>query len=155
MKTTGLPHVLVLFVVLSISLSCCIMGKNTVKNPVMKGTKWTATQQMFVADAGTMTIIHTLEFTSDKDVMARQRGSMPPYPAMYMNPDGTVDTLPGHSFEYDEPSTYAFRDGKLILTRNEGGGETEYTFQPDGTLTRVESWGETLVFSQVKEDGIK
>jgi hypothetical protein len=128
------------------------MGKNPVKNPVMKGTKWTATQEMFVADAGTMTIIHTLEFISDKDVEVHQRGSMPPYPAMRMNPDGTVDRMPGSSFEYDEPSTYDFRDGKLILTRKkEGGGMTEYTFQPDGTLTRVEPWGETLVFSQVKE----
>ena len=151
MKKSRLLLYFALVLAFFILSSCRIMSKN----PVMKGTRWTATQEMFVADAGTMTIIHTLEFTSDKDVMARQRGSMPPYPAMYMNPDGTVDTMPGHSFEYDEPSTYAFRDGKLILTRNEGGGETEYTFQPDGTLTRVESWGETLVFSQVKEDDLK
>ena len=151
MKKSRLLLYFALVLAFFILSSCRIMSKN----PVMKGTRWTATQEMFVADAGTMTIIHTLEFTSDKDVQVQQRGSMPPYPAMYMNPDGTVDTMPGHSFEYDEPSTYAFRDGKLILTRNEGGGETEYTFQPDGTLTRVESWGETLVFSQVKEDDLK
>ena len=131
------------------------MGKNPVKNPVKdpvwKGTKWTATQEMFVADAGTMTIIHTLDFTSDKDVQVQQNGSMPSYPAMYVNPDGTVDKMPGRSFEYGYKGTYTFSQGKLIITKEEGGTQEEYTLQADSTLVRVEPWGEKLVFSLVKE----
>lgn len=120
------------------------------KNPVLKNTKWTANQDMFVADAGTMKIVHTLEFISDKDVKVLQKGEMPPYPAMYVNEDGTIDTMPGHSFEYNYDGTYVFSKGKLTITSKEGA-EHEYTLQPDGTLTYEEPWGETLVFTKVKE----
>ena len=43
------------------------------KNPVLKNTKWTAVQEMFVADAGTMTTTITLEFGSAKDVVIREK----------------------------------------------------------------------------------
>ena len=147
MKTINLLRIFVLCAALSISSSCCIMGKN----PVFKGTKWTAVQEMFVADAGTMTINHTLEFLSAKIVLVKEDGSMPSYPAMYMNPDGTVDTMPGYSTHYEYTGTYTFSDGILTITKEEGGAPTRYLLQPDGTLARPEPWGETLVFSRVEE----
>ena len=147
MKSTNLLRILVLCVVLSISSSCCIMGKN----PVLKGTKWTAVQEMFVADAGTMTINHTLEFLSAKKVLVKEEGSMPPYPAMYMNPDGTVDTMPGHSTPDEDAGTYTLSDGILTITNEEGGAPTRYLLQADGTIALPEPWGETLVFTRVEE----
>ena len=147
MKTDSLLHVFVLTVVFLLSSSSCIMGKN----PVLKGTRWTAVQEMFVADAGTMTINHTLDFLSAKNVVVKEEGSMPSYPAMYMNPDGTVDTMPGFSTHNEYTGTYTFSDGILTITKEEGGAPTRYLLQPDGTLALPEPWGETLVFSRVEE----
>ena len=123
MKSTNLLRILVLCVVLSISSSCCIMGKN----PVLKGTKWTAVQEMFVADAGTMTTTITLQFGSAKD------------------------TMPGHSTHYEYTGTYTLSDGILTITNEEGGAPTRYLLQADGTIALPEPWGETLVFTRVEE----
>ena len=120
------------------------------KNPVLKGTKWTAVQEMFVADVGTMTINHTLEFTSDKDVLVGFSSYTPAYPAMYVNPDGTIDTMPARSHEQTDPATYEFKGGKLTIT-SKGGGTTEYVYQEDGTFIHEESWGEKVVFSRSQE----
>ncbi|MBQ9660785.1 MAG: hypothetical protein IJV37_05920 [Bacteroidales bacterium] len=124
------------------------------KNPVLKGTRWTAVQEMFVADAGTMTITHTLEFTSDKEVLVGYSSYMPAHPAMYMNPDGTVDTIPAHSSENTEAATYVYRRGKLTITSADGLS-SEYVFQKDGTFVREEPWGEKLVFSPSIRSGQK
>ena len=35
---------------------------------LLAGTQWQFVEKIFVADAGTMTITHTLSFTSDKEV---------------------------------------------------------------------------------------
>ena len=106
---------------------------------------------MFVADAGTMTINHTLEFLSETDVVVRQEGYLPAHPQMYMNPDGSVDTVPARSFESSHEGKYTFKDGALTITSEEGS-KTAYMLQPDGTLTREEPWGEKLVFSRVTEE---
>lgn len=118
------------------------------KNPVLKNTTWTAVQEMFVADAGTMTITHTLEFTSGKDVKIKDVSVMPSYPAMYMNPDGTVDRIPGWTSEQEETGTYKLKKGILTVTL-ENGRERLYFLQPDGTFTTSDTLvNEILVFSR-------
>ena len=143
MSNNRLLHIfvlLILFVGTSFTAMC--------KNPVLKGTKWAAVQEMFVADAGTMTITHTLEFVSGKEVRIHEKSYLPSHPAMYMNPDGTVDRIPASSSERSEAGTYSYRRGKLLIT-TEDGVLTEYTFR-NGTFTRELPWGETLVFEKNK-----
>lgn len=144
MSKTRLLHVFVL-TVLFISSSYTVMGKN----PVLKNSKWTAVQEMFVADAGTMTITYTLEFLSGKEVRIHEKSYLPSHPAMYMNPDGTVDRIPASSSESSETGAYSYRRGRLIIT-TEDGIQTEYMFR-NGMFTRELPWGETLVFSKDKE----
>ena len=143
MSKFGLLHVVVL-IVLFVGSSFSAMGRN----PVLKGSTWTAVQEMFVADAGTMTITHTLEFVSGKEVRIHEESYLPSHPAMYMNPDGTVDRIPASSSERSEAGTYSYRRGKLLIT-TEDGVLTEYTFR-NGTFTRELPWGETLVFEKNK-----
>ena len=147
MSNNRFKLVFILSVVFLFASSCSIMCKN----PVLKGTKWTAVQEMFVADVGTMTIHHSLEFTTDKDVLVGYSSYTPAYPAMYVNPDGTIDTMPARSYEQTDPATYVFKDGKLTIT-SKGGGTTEYVYQEDGTFIHEESWGEKVVFSRSKEE---
>ena len=146
MKKSGLLPFFALVLAFSIFSSCCILSKN----PVLKGTRWTAVQEMFVADAGTMTIHHTLDFLSDKEVLVLWESYLPAHPAMRMSPDGTVDTIPASSSESKNTCTYTFEDGILTVTTQKGLSES-YIYQKDGTFTRQESWGETIVFSRVKK----
>ena len=130
-----------------IIVSCSAMGKT----PVFKNTKWTAIQEEFVADAGTMTITHTLEFTSAKDVVVSEKTRMPSYPAMYVNPDGTIDTMPGWSSEYSKQGTYEIKRDTLIIT-TEDGTVTEYAIKSDGTFTYELPYGAVIEFSRVVEE---
>ena len=127
-------------------VSCSVMGKT----PKYTNTKWTAIEEMFVADAGTMTTTHTLEFTSAKDVLITEKTHMPSYPAMYMNPDGTIDTIAGWDSEHSEKGTYEIRRDLLVIT-TEDGHTTSYFIKADGTFSRPLSYGEVLEFSRVTE----
>ena len=117
------------------------------RKPVLKKTRWTALQEMFVADAGTMTITYTLDFISKKEVLIKEESYLPAHPAMYMNPDGTVDRIPARSSESEETGTYRVRRGRLTIT-TEDGRRQEYTICEDGTITREEPYGETLIFQK-------
>lgn len=119
------------------------------KKPVFKNTKWVCIQEQFVADAGTMTETHTLEFTSAKDCLLKVRWVLPAHPAMYRNPDGTVDIIPGSSSEYEQAATYRYRSGKLTL-QMEDGSTKEYLYR-DGQLTDRSLVGEGRVFELVKD----
>ena len=144
MSNYSLTHVVVL-IILFVGSACSVMAGK----PVLKGSKWTAVQEMFVADAGTMTITYTLEFLSGKEVRVYEESYLPAHPAMYMNPDGTVDRIPASTSERSESGTYSYRRGKLTVT-TEDGLQTEYTFL-GGNFVREEPWGETLVFSKDKQ----
>lgn len=146
MSRNSLLHVFVLSV-LFISPTFIAMGKN----PVLKNSKWKAVQEEFVADAGTMTITYTLEFLSGKEVRVYEESYLPAHPAMYMNPDGTVDRMPARSSEHSESGTYTYRRGVLTIT-TEDGHRAVYLYQDDGGFfTRELPWGETLVFSRSQE----
>ena len=140
MSTNRLLHILVL-AALFIGGAFPAMGKK----PVLKNSTWKAVQEEFVADAGTMTITHTLEFTSAKDVLVKEETHMPSHPAMYMNPDGTVDRIPGWSSENSQAGTYTFRRG-ILTVMLEDGSRKDYTFRDNGTFTREEPWGAVLEF---------
>ena len=121
------------------------------KNPVLKNTKWSAEQKMFIADVGTMTTTITLEFVSGRDVVIREHSVTPSHPAMYVNPDGSVDTLPGWTSEREEKGTYSFKRGKLTVT-DEGGFQKVYIYQADGTFTIEDPIvRETLIFRRCEE----
>ena len=117
------------------------------RKPVLKKTRWTALQEMFVADAGTMTITYTLDFISKKEVLIKEESYLPAHPAMYMNPDGTVDRIPARSSESEEAGTYRVKRGILTIT-TEDGRRQDYTIREDGTITRQEPYGETLIFQK-------
>ena len=100
--------------------SCSVM---CIKQPVLRNTVWTAEGRMFVADVGTETTTYTLTFLSGKDYSLVTKRVLPPHPAMYMNSDGGVDTLPGRSSESTETGTYSFKKGILTLSSPEGGAK--------------------------------
>ena len=120
------------------------------KNPVLKGSKWTAVQKVFVADAGTMTITHTLEFTSGKDVLIKESTYPPSHPAMYMTADGTVDRIPASSSENESVGTYKIRRG-ILTVKEEDGREKLYFYNDDDTFTGNVFPGEEVTFSRVTE----
>ena len=97
-------------------LACSVMNKK----PNLKSTVWKCEYQEFVADAGNESVTVTLNFVSDKDYVLEYRAVMPSYPAMYMNPDGTVDKMPGYSREYSTKGTYSIDQGIVTLTDKEG-----------------------------------
>ena len=140
-----LQHALVLIVLCFSSFTAMC------KNPVLKNTSWVAVQEMFVADVGTMTITHTLEFVSDKDVVIREVTVMPSHPAMYVNPDGTIDTIQGWTNEREEKGTYSYKRGILTILVEDSSPKM-YAYQSDGTFTFEDSiLRETVVFSR-KQD---
>ncbi len=121
------------------------------KAPVLKNTSWTATSEMFVADAGTMTITHTMVFGHGNKIEIKHVSDLPPYPAMYMNPDGSVDTIAGMHSEWSEEGTFRFRRGVLTVTLKEGPDQ-EYLYQAsDGTFSRKDPIEGDLVFTRNKE----
>ena len=140
-------HALVLFV-LGLAVAAC--GPTRGRTPALPGSRWQAVEEMFVADAGTMTITHTLEFVSREEVRTREEGYLPAHPAMYMNADGTVDTVPARSFETSGVGTYRLSRDVLTITL-EDGLRQEYRLQPDGTFTRELDYGAVLVFRRCTE----
>lgn len=94
--------------------SCSVMKKNTFKETV-----WTGESRMFVADAGYETTTIQLSFLTGKSFTMAFKSTLPPHPSMYMNPDGTVDTQPGFSREYERRGTYSISNNILTLTMDD------------------------------------
>ena len=128
-----------------ILFSHCAMAKK----PVLKNTTWTAIQEIFVADAGTMTITHSLVFGPANDVRIVEKTVMPSYPAMYVNPDGSIDTIQGWSNEQEKAGKYTFGKDKLTVILDEDGKSVEFLWK-NGAFTR-EELGEELTYSLREE----
>ena len=107
---------LFIVIVLLAVAACLIFMSMDGKKPKLKGTVWQYVEKMFVADAGTQTNTYILIFKTDKEVEYKVGYHMPPFPKMYMNPDGTVDTDPGWSSDNTYPGTYKFKRGLLFIT---------------------------------------
>ena len=144
--------ILIAFLVLGAALLVLSFTVIDGKKPKLKNTKWQGVEEMFVADAGTMTITHTLAFTSDKDVIVTHESYMPSYPAMYMNADGSVDMIPARSSSSSDTCTYKVKGKKVVITDKEGD-ETVYVVKGNNVFSLVTSnplTNEELVFTQLK-----
>ena len=134
MKTT---NKLVTFVLLSF-LICSIpmFGQSLSKKHSVKGTKWTCRSELFVADAGTMTIIQTIHFVDKKNVKIFTKTSMPAHPASYMLSDGTVPVIEGRESEFEDVGTYTVKCNKIKIQLQKS--KREFTFK-DGCLIENDS----------------
>lgn len=99
----------------------------------LRGSVWTSTYDVFVADAGNETFTHTLSFPVEGKFTMETKSVLPPHPAMYRNPDGTVDVIPGHSSQYSESGTYTFSKGVLVL-QYESGRRQELNYDGGGAF---------------------
>ena len=73
------------------------------------------------------------------------------FTAMYMNPDGTIDTIEGWTNERETKCTCSYKKGILTLTEEDGDSRV-YFYQSDGTFTFPDSFvGEILVFRRIEE----
>ena len=108
---------LLLFAVAVLCMSCCALRH---KNPAFANTEWVCVYEEFVADAGTETTTATLIFDAMKGFTLEEKSVMPSYPATYVNPDGTIDTLPGFSREFTRQGTYEVKGNEIVLKLSDG-----------------------------------
>ena len=114
------------------------------KRPVFKNTKWAYVEEMFVADAGTETDTTTLEFGPGNEIVIRRAWFLPAHPAMYVNADGTIDTVAAMSNEHTSKGTWKYRRGKLTVTLEDGSQE-EFRYM-EGMLVQTGAVGGVKVF---------
>lgn len=114
-----MKKIVFLFAVLSLVCSSCSVM--CTKSPKLENTKWTAESRMFVADAGYETTTASLGFLPGKRFTLRFVSNLPAHPAMYVGPDGTVPTMPGHHSEWEKTGSYKISGDKCILTMDDGG----------------------------------
>ena len=100
-----------------VCVSCCALRN---KKPAFANTEWISVYEMFVADAGTETTTVTLSFDAAKGFTLEEKSVMPPYPATYVNPDGTIDTHPGFTREYTRQGTYEVKGDIITLKQSDG-----------------------------------
>ena len=139
---------IVLLLVMGASLVFMSMDGKKLK---LKGTKWQYVEKMFVADAGTETTTYTLEFTTDKDVVKTRNSYMPSHPAMYMNPNGEVPTVPGWESNSSEKGTYRIKRNVVTITFEDG--TTEIFDFTDGNLVSMRKTlaGEKMIYAPLQE----
>lgn len=138
-------HNIILVTALILFTSCSVMCN---KKNKLTGTRWTCEFNVFVADAGNEANTVTLSFVSAKKYTITTRRVLPPYPAMRMNADGTVDMKPGYDFEYTEEGTYSVKNGVITLTPENGAPTTFHIVL--GKLKTEDLYYEPLFFSQEK-----
>ena len=116
-KPVVMKHSLLLFAVVVASVSCCVLHN---RKADFANTRWTCVLEEFVADAGTETTTVTLGFDAANGFTLEEKSVMPSHPAMYVNPDGTIDTIPGFTREYTRRGTFEVKGNDLILTTEDG-----------------------------------
>lgn len=118
--------------------------------PVLTHTVWQNERKEFVADAGNMTVTTTLEFLSATKVVMRYKSVMPSHPAMYVNPDGSIDTIEGWTSDWESNGTYKCRRGKIIITFDDES-TMELLYQKvlyNAGVLVGEKYGEKMVFEK-------
>ena len=71
---------------------------------------------------------------------------------MYMNPDGTVDRIPGWTNEREEAGLYVFRKNTLTV-KLEDGSEKVYLLNADGAFVTPDPLvNEMLVFTRDEKE---
>lgn len=106
------------------------------KKPSFRNSTWVCLQEEFMADVGTMTTTFTLRFLSGKKCILQQEVVIPSHPAMRMNPDGTVDTIPGSRSTTEDGGTWKYRNNELTITLEDGTTMTLVSTSPDQLLSR-------------------
>lgn len=113
--------------------------------PVFNNTVWQNERSELVLDAGTMTVITSLEFLPGSKVIQRISSYMPPHPASYMNADGTIDTNPGWTSEWEKQGKYKYRRGKMTITFDDDP-TMELSYKNNTLIGKYELTGEEMIF---------
>lgn len=142
-----MKRILLFLTALTLCASCSVMCIN--KKPNLNNTRWTCRFQEFVADAGNETVTFTLSFVSAKEYVLETEYYLPPYPAMRMNPDGTVDMMPGHHSQHAEKGTYSIK-GNTVTLKDEDGLKRTLRYSP-GKLATDELSYKPLIFNPAEE----
>lgn len=114
--------------------------------PVFNNTVWQNERSELVLDAGTMTVITTLEFLPGSRVIERISSHMPPHPASYVNADGTIDTNPGWTSEWEKQGKYKYRRGKMTITFENDEPTLELSYKNNTLISKYELTGEEMIF---------
>ena len=114
--------------------------------PVFNNTVWQNERSELVLDAGTMTVITTLEFLPGSRVIERISSHMPPHPASYVNADGTIDTNPGWTSEWEKQGKYKYRRGKMTITFENDESAMELSYKNNTLISKYELTGEEMIF---------
>lgn len=134
---------LLLFACAVMCLSCSVLRN---MRSGYANTVWSGVYKIFVADAGTETVTVTLSFGATKFTMV-ENSVMPSYPATYVNPDGTIDTLPGFTRENTRKGTYQVKGDEILLKQDDG---TVHTLRlVDGLLESRDLGLQKVVFEKV------
>lgn len=96
--------------------SCCLLRG---QKSGLANTQWTSSYEMFVADAGKETTTVTLTL-GKKDFVLDWESHLPAHNAMYVNADGTIDTIPATTRQHTQRGTYKVKSGLLVLTDESG-----------------------------------
>ena len=138
-----MKRVLLLFACAVLCLSCSVLRN---MRSGYANTVWSGVYKIFVADAGTETVTVTLSFGATKFTMV-ENSVMPSYPATYVNPDGTIDTLPGFTRENTRKGTYQVKGDEILLKQDDG---TVHTLRlVDGLLESDDFGLQKVVFEKV------
>lgn len=135
-------HVAVAAVIILVIALCMVQCVGRTND--YRGSRWTGGYEEFVADVGTATVTMVLEFTSGKDFTLSEEYSMPAHPATYVNPDGSIDMIPGRGFRSEYTGTYRDR-GRVLFLSMEDGTEMELR-REDDSLVGETPFGEEVVF---------
>ena len=110
-------HILPLLAAALLCASCCLLRghKSSFAN-----TQWTSSYETFVADAGTETTTVTLSLGPKNEFVLDSESHLPAHSAMYVNADGTVDTIPASTRQYSERGTYEVKSDAIVLTAESG-----------------------------------
>ena len=114
--------------------------------PVFNNTVWQNERSELVLDAGTMTVITTLEFLPGSRVIERISSHLPPHPASYVNADGTIDTNPGWTSEWEKQGKYKYRRGKMTITFENDEPALELSYKNNTLISKYELTGEEMIF---------
>ena len=136
-------------ILLTAAILCTSATAMCAKKPHLKKTRWASEFKEFVADAGTATGTVTLDFVSAKEFEMKTVTEMPSHPAMYMNPDGTVDRIPGFTSEYIVKGTYSVKG--MVVTLSGEKGESYTLLYVSGKLESGNISYQPLEFIRVKK----
>lgn len=134
---------LLLFACAMLCMSCCVLRN---MRSGYANTVWSGVYKIFLADAGTETVTVTLCFGATKYTM-EEKSVMPSYPAPVVNPDGTIDTIPGFTRENTRKGTYQVKGDEILLKQDDGTFHTLHLI--DGRLESRDFGLQNRVFEKV------